>query len=541
MSWTKFLTKAIRSKRMNKKKIFVSALFLVFLVSISSAVFGFEIGHRTVTYTDPDRNNREILTELYYPADTGGENVPVADPGPDGFPVISFGHGFLMVWSAYENIWSAVVPNGYIMAFPRTEGDLSPDHLALGLDLAFLIEKLQAEGANPASPFYNKVGTTSAVMGHSMGGGASYLAAESKPDITTIATLAAAETNPSAIQAAANIDMPSLMFAGDDDCVTPPEDHQIPIHNALASDCKTLLEIYGASHCQFANYNFNCSLGEIFCPSPDLNRQQQHDIVNQYLLPYLDYRLKGSGDSWNEFQYIMLTANNADYRQTCREPSLVDINMIPNNPPVTVPAGGFFRFTGVLDNIYTYQIDCDVEVMVGLPGGVLYGPVQEFNNIPLAPGQNITVPGVRQDVPVFAPAGTYNYISYASYNSVFFDSAYFEFTVTAPLLGEASGWNLAGWFDSRTENLPARTELIGNYPNPFNASTTIEMVLAEDSDVSLEVYNIQGQLVETLVNSSMTAGYHNISWHADAFSSGTYFYRLTTGGEVFTRKMVLVK
>ena len=152
------------------------------------------VGHRTITYVDPSRGNRPIQTELYYPADAAGDNVPVA---AGAFPVITFGHGFVMVWSAYQYLWTAFVPRGYILALPRTESGIFPSHEQFGRDLAFLVDKLQAEGTTPASPFYNHVAPTSCVMGHSMGGGASVLAASYNPRITALSNLAAAETNPS--------------------------------------------------------------------------------------------------------------------------------------------------------------------------------------------------------------------------------------------------------------------------------------------------------------------------------------------------------
>src|SRR5690242_57008 len=78
----------------------------------------FQIGHTTITLIDSTRNNRAIPTEVYYPADVAGNNVPVTLATGDKFPVISFGHGFVMTWDAYQNIWDALVPEGFIIAFP---------------------------------------------------------------------------------------------------------------------------------------------------------------------------------------------------------------------------------------------------------------------------------------------------------------------------------------------------------------------------------------------------------------------------------------
>jgi len=96
------------------------------------------------------------------------------------------------------------------------------------------------------------------------------------------------------------------------------------------------------------------------------------------------------------------------------------------------------------------------------------------------------------------------------------------------------------------ELIPTAYGLSQNYPNPFNPTTSIEFALPEASDVSLEIYNLLGQKVRTLVNGYVPAGYINTSWdgldqNGNELSSGTYIYRLKTSEEFFTMKMVLMK
>jgi hypothetical protein len=91
------------------------------------------------------------------------------------------------------------------------------------------------------------------------------------------------------------------------------------------------------------------------------------------------------------------------------------------------------------------------------------------------------------------------------------------------------------------ENIPLRTELSQNYPNPFNASTEIAYTLSRDSKVRLEVYNILGQRIKTLVDTRQEAGCKTVNWDASDYSSGIYFYKLTVNGKTFTKRMTLLK
>ncbi|HQX03011.1 MAG TPA: T9SS type A sorting domain-containing protein [Flavobacterium sp.] len=291
-------------------------LFSTFGISAQS----FEIGRTTITFIDASRGNRSIASEIYYPANSAGINVPVVSTTSKSFPVLSFGHGFLMSWDAYQNIWEALVPQGYIMIFPKTEGGASPSHLEFGKDLAFVISQMALLNLNSSSLFYNRVSEKSSVMGHSMGGGAAFLAVQFSNEIDAILTLAAAETNPSAIAAAGNLTIPTLVIAGTNDCVTPTNTNQLPMYNALNSECKTYISITGGSHCQMANYNLFCSIGESTCsPSPAISRTEQHQLLNPSMLYWLDYQLKSNCSAGDSFQQLLTssvgisTINNCEY------------------------------------------------------------------------------------------------------------------------------------------------------------------------------------------------------------------------------------
>jgi flagellar hook assembly protein FlgD len=94
--------------------------------------------------------------------------------------------------------------------------------------------------------------------------------------------------------------------------------------------------------------------------------------------------------------------------------------------------------------------------------------------------------------------------------------------------------------------LPDKYELLQNYPNPFNPETEIAYSLPEETWVTINVYNISGQLVKTLVDEVMPAGKHSVTWDGTSESgsrvaTGVYFYRMETDVFQKTAKMILVK
>ena len=110
------------------------------------------------------------------------------------------------------------------------------------------------------------------------------------------------------------------------------------------------------------------------------------------------------------------------------------------------------------------------------------------------------------------------------------------------------GWNLTLKYKlivtdvlAETGEAPERYVLNQNYPNPFNPSTTIEFALPHSGFVTLRVYNVLGEEVATLTAGVHFAGAFKTTWDARGLPSGVYFYRLTAGDYVQTKKMVLVR
>ena len=133
---------------------------------------------------------------------------------------------------------------------------------------------------------------------------------------------------------------------------------------------------------------------------------------------------------------------------------------------------------------------------------------------------------------VFQPKGEYEEARFEVFDGVLFDPDRLENPVGAQVLN--------------VQAVPAEFGLTQNYPNPFNPETTISYDLAAESEVRLEIYNVMGQLVRTLVSDRQAAGRYRISWVGDnslghQVASGVYFYRIQAGEFHSVKKLMLLK
>lgn len=90
-------------------------------------------------------------------------------------------------------------------------------------------------------------------------------------------------------------------------------------------------------------------------------------------------------------------------------------------------------------------------------------------------------------------------------------------------------------------DIPEQIYLNNNYPNPFNPSTTIAFGLSEESDVILDIYDVLGRRVQTLIDQRMPAGTYDVRFKAGTLASGVYIYRLKTDNKVYSKKLTLIK
>ncbi|MBD3232634.1 MAG: T9SS type A sorting domain-containing protein [candidate division Zixibacteria bacterium] len=272
---------------------------------------------------------------------------------------------------------------------------------------------------------------------------------------------------------------------------------------------------------------------------------------------YMDISMSNQGDnysgtipgqSWGTevFYYIEATDDmgyvsvSDTFSFSVVEAFCCDVEMEPDEYPINVPPGGAFGLTGIVGNPRDTSIVTDVWVTVNYQSFSFQ--VAQFRNINLSPGQYIQA-HMNQSVPMTAPTGQYDYNAFCGdYNGwMVCDMATFEFNVTGNVLARGvTEWNLEGGWDFDS-GIPSDYALVGNYPNPFNAVTTIRFDLPVESDVNLSIYNLLGQNIETLIDREISAGQHNIKFDASDYGSGVYFYRLTVGDKVFTERMTLLK
>jgi dienelactone hydrolase len=291
----------------------IRVLLVLFLLASCNVNAQFALGNTTTSFTDIARSNRQISCEIFYPASSSGPDAPIAD---GMFPYIVFGHGFVMNYTAYETLANALVSSGYVLIFVETEGGFAPSHSAYGLDLAYVADHFFADNStSSAGIFQNHLLDRCGIMGHSMGGGATWLASTTSASVDCIAGLAPAETNPSAIAAATNATVPAIVFSGSNDAVTAPANNHIPIFEGTVSACRIFVNILEGSHCGYADSGSLCDFGELGFSG--LSREEQQTITHDLLLAYFDFHLKEMATGNAVLQSYDSTQSNVDMLIEC--------------------------------------------------------------------------------------------------------------------------------------------------------------------------------------------------------------------------------
>ncbi len=274
-------------------------LFVLIFLIMGLQAQRFHTGARSLVFTDTERDNRTVHAQVFFPVDSTGQL------GQGDFPVIFFAHGQEMSFAEYDYLWHNLVGNGYIMIFPTTEQGPAFDVLAMSEDILAIWKWIHED---TAANFYREVLSDNfGLVGHGLGGSAAILAASTQPKgLRSLVTLSAIESEPSAIQAAAKLQVPYLSIGTDSKCLAAAEEHQLPILNAAGSGYKAWMQIKRGTFCQFGRAyegspcrnreSLDCSIAVT-----TISRTQQQTIGLLAAFPWMEFLLRAKCDFWEHF------------------------------------------------------------------------------------------------------------------------------------------------------------------------------------------------------------------------------------------------
>ncbi|MBP8034389.1 MAG: dienelactone hydrolase family protein, partial [Bacteroidia bacterium] len=296
----------------------VSFILALFFTAITFAQL--PVGHMSINFKDASRSGgytisggitmtgtgRTIGTEVYYPATVAGNNQPVA---AGQYPIVVFGHGFAMTYDNYDNVYNRLASLGYIVLLPRTESGIfpTPNHGDFAADLKLLASQGMALNTTSTptalATFNGKVIQKSAIGGHSMGGGCSYIAAQNNTTVTCLFNMAAATSNTAGISSVAGaslVTVPALVVTGQMDNVADSV-VQNSHYNPTASTKKFHVIIKDVTHCDFGNgTSGTCTIGQAACGNTTCNMNLFRRYMT-YIEPFLEHQLKSVCQAGKQF------------------------------------------------------------------------------------------------------------------------------------------------------------------------------------------------------------------------------------------------
>jgi hypothetical protein len=256
------------------------------------------------------------------------------------------------------------------------------------------------------------------------------------------------------------------------------------------------------------------------------------------------HTLRREGEDWLPIANETASAFRVDVIQT-----LLSVSLTPATVPIQIPAnGGTFEFNIAVENTGTSPAVVDLWTMVTLPDGSEFGPLILVADYTLNAGQTIDRDRT-QNVPGVAPAGMYTYDAYlGTFPYTLLSEDHFEWEKLAVNEGGTIAQDWSCWgedFDGETiltpVSMPEDFILYPPHPNPFNPTTTLTYHLPRAASVELNVYDVIGNLVETLSSGWHPAGAYHVAFDGSDLASGVYLGRLNAGEFTQTQKMVLLK
>ena len=268
----------------------------------------FAVAQRNVTVSRT--NGSTFAAQVRYPATatTGGSPF---DPAAAPAPAFTFGHGFLTPVDRYDSTLDHLASHGYIVIATTSGGELFPNHANYAADMRHCLTYLETQAATKGSWLAGAVDAGAfGVGGHSMGGGASMLAAAADARIRCSVTYAGAETNPSAAAAALSVQWPAAFLVGSDDAIVAPATTEDQYDGCDAP--RRFQTIAGGSHCGFLDSPI------IACDSGSITREEQLAKTRELTLAFLDAHLRRDADAfartWGEVAPVAGTTVTRDAR-----------------------------------------------------------------------------------------------------------------------------------------------------------------------------------------------------------------------------------
>jgi dienelactone hydrolase len=258
---------------------------------------------------------------------------------------------------AYKYLGDSLSNAGYIVAVVNTETGFNKGIQTFGADLASVADNMIGLNINTTSFFYNHIKNKAIVLGHSMGGLATFVSANLSNNIVATVNLSAADSGAIANAICSAITKPNFSITGTIDCVAPPATNAKLMYDALKSNCKYYINITGGTHCGMADQNAICSIGETCILGQQfINKAQQHSLILQPLYLFADYYLNANNASFTSFTNYISTADSFVFEKICAP---LPIDYIFNKESITIapnPASNVLHINTSNDDAYFYTI-----------------------------------------------------------------------------------------------------------------------------------------------------------------------------------------
>ncbi|MGB1480447.1 MAG: serine aminopeptidase domain-containing protein [Flavobacteriales bacterium] len=272
-----------------------------------------QITQFTHVLVDADRGDREIPVEFWHDASL---------TSPAALAVIA--HGFAMTPADYDDLSEHLVEAGYVIGRLDTETGFAPSHLDFALDMVYVVEHA-AEEVEALSGLLNDA---QALVGHSMGGGAAWLAAaELGSTLEALVGLAPAETTPSAQAAGQDVEAASLVVSGTSDAITPQATQHIPLYESLTgSTCRAFVSLIEGGHCGFADAGTLCDFGEITFAG--MTREEQQELSFAAVADFLSCHLDSDAQGMANLEETANQNGNVELTLACDWTGLAEVSEV---------------------------------------------------------------------------------------------------------------------------------------------------------------------------------------------------------------------